>query len=421
MDTRTAQKHDTRPVSVLEILRAEAVTSVYQPIVDLDTRSVVAVEALARGPQGEMHFPGSLFAAAARAGLSVQLEWACRAAAFRGALAGPLPRGVALFVNVESSQLGEVPPAAVQQLEEQVRKDVHVILELTERDLAGRPAEVLRAVYAARARGWGIALDDVGVDPASLALMPVIRPDVVKLDLALVQGRQTVEVARVASAVAAYAEESGAIVLAEGIETDLHLERALVLGATLGQGWYFGRPGSLDAVARLHCEPLHLLRDLEPPSRSTPFERVARGFPTRTARKSQLLGMSHHLERQAVELPAPPLLLAAFEHADFFTPATRKRYSRYARLGPLVAALGVGLDHEPAPGVRGAPLDPADPLAAEWTVVVLSPHFAGALIARDLGDDGRDEDRLFEFVLTHDRHRVTEAARCLIDRIVSPH
>ena len=420
MDTRTTLHSQTRPVSVFEILRAEAVSSVYQPIVDLGTRAVVAVEALARGPQGEMHFPGSLFAAAAREGLSVQLEWACRAAAFRGALAGPLPSGVALFVNVESSQLGEVPPAAVQRLEDEVRNVVHVVLELTERDLAGRPAEVLRAVYAARARGWGIALDDVGADPASLALMPLIRPDVVKLDLALVQGRQTVEVARVASAVAAYAEESGAIVLAEGIETELHLERALVLGATLGQGWYFGRPGSLDAVARKHCERLPLLRDQKPPSGSTPFERVARHLPTRVARKSQLLGMSHHLERQAVQLPAPPLLLAAFEHADFFTIPTRERYSQYAQRCTLVAAFGVGLDAEPAPGVRGAPLDPADPLAAEWTVVVLSPHFAAALIARDMGDGGPDQDRLFEFALTHDRRRVTAAARCLIERIVSP-
>jgi DICT domain-containing protein len=58
-------------------------------------------------------------------------------------------------------------------------------------------------------------------------------------------------------------------------------------------------------------------------------------------------------------------------------------------------------------------------LASEWTVVVLSPHFAGALIARDMGDPRRDVDRRFEFVVTHDRHRVTAAARCLVDRVAA--
>ena len=45
------------------------------------------------------------------------------------------------------------------------------------------------------------------------------------------------------NAVNAHAERTGAVVLAEGIETEEHLATARALGATLGQGWYFGRPG----------------------------------------------------------------------------------------------------------------------------------------------------------------------------------
>nr|MDQ3342471.1 EAL domain-containing protein [Actinomycetota bacterium] len=46
-----------------------------------------------------------------------------------------------------------------------------------------------RRRWTARLReaGWGIALDDVGAEPASLALLPFVQPDVVKLDLRLVQ------------------------------------------------------------------------------------------------------------------------------------------------------------------------------------------------------------------------------------------
>jgi EAL domain-containing protein (putative c-di-GMP-specific phosphodiesterase class I) len=394
------------------------VRSVYQPIVDLDTGRTVAVEALARGPEGPLQSPGALFGAAAAAGLVDELEWACRTAALQGALDGGLCASIALFVNVESAQLGRAVPAALRALEASAQQRLHVVLELTERDLERRPAEVLAATRSARAAGWGVALDDVGAVPASLALMPLIRPDVVKLDMHLVQDRQTVEVAAIASAVASYAEESGALVLAEGIETELHRERALALGATLGQGWLFARPAPLadldvPAVAR----PLALLGEPDEDDYASPFNRVGGRLPLRIARKSQLLAMSRHIERQAEIQPNPPILLAAFEHADFFTPATARRYAAFASRCPLVGAFGVDLPGEPAPGVRGTPIDVEDPLADEWTVVVLSPHFAAALLARDLGEPRRTPDRRFEFALTHDRRLVTAAARSLATRI----
>jgi DICT domain-containing protein len=86
---------------------------------------------------------------------------------------------------------------------------------------------------------------------------------------------------------------------------------------------------------------------------------------------------------------------------------------------PLVAALGLGLATSPAPGVHGASLSPTDPLVGEWTVTVIGPHYSGALIARDLGDKGPDQDRRFEFVVTHDRDLVLGAARSLMSRITT--
>jgi EAL domain-containing protein (putative c-di-GMP-specific phosphodiesterase class I) len=80
--------------------------------------------------------------------------------------------------------------------------------------------------------------------------MPLLRPDVVKLDLRLVQERPGPEIAQIMNAVNAYAEQSGAVVLAEGIEDDAHLRAARGLGATLGQGWLFGRPAAGPATGR---------------------------------------------------------------------------------------------------------------------------------------------------------------------------
>ena len=71
----------------------------------------------------------------------------------------------------------------------------------------------------------------------------------------------------------------------------------------------------------------------------------------------------------------------------------------------------------PAPGLRGAALSPGDPLSQEWDIAVLGPHFAGAIVARDLGDDGPDRDRRFEFVLTFDRDLVIDVAASLIARL----
>ena len=72
---------------------------------------------------------------------------------------------------------------------------------------------------------------------------------------------------------------------------------------------------------------------------------------------------------------------------------------------------------EPAPGVRGAALDPDDPLYGEWTVVVLGPHFAAALCAKDRFETGPRLERLFDFALTYDRDLVIEAAAALMRRV----
>ncbi|MBJ7452787.1 MAG: EAL domain-containing protein, partial [Blastococcus sp.] len=81
------------------------VRSVFQPIVDLDSDCVVAYEALARGPEGPLERPDAMFAAARAAGRLAELDEACRAAAFRGAVAHNLLAPTTVFVNVEPDVL----------------------------------------------------------------------------------------------------------------------------------------------------------------------------------------------------------------------------------------------------------------------------------------------------------------------------
>jgi EAL domain-containing protein (putative c-di-GMP-specific phosphodiesterase class I)/DICT domain-containing protein len=400
------------------VLAAGAVRAVFQPLVELDSGVVVGYEALARGPAGSRwESPAALFGAAYRENLVPDLDWACRAAALTSALAGGLAPGLTLFVNAEPASIGTPCPDHLLAAVRAGQQSLRVVVEVTERAVAADPAGLLRAVAAARDTGCGIALDDIGADPASLAMMPFIAPDVLKLDLRLVQEQTTVDVARIVNAVLAEAERSGAAVLAEGIETPQHVQIARAMGASLGQGWLYGRPGPLPESTAAPAPPLRL-RSRPRSAATTPYQVVAARRATNLARKSLLLPMSMHLEHTALDATEPTVLLACFQEERFFTPASRRRFGRLARTAAFTAAVGVGMPAEPVPGVYGAELAADDPLRGEWDVIVVGPHFAGALVARDHGDTGADADREFDFAITHDRDLVIEAAQTVLDILV---
>jgi diguanylate cyclase (GGDEF)-like protein/PAS domain S-box-containing protein len=400
------------------VLAEGAVTAVYQPIVDLASGAVVGYEALARGPEGSpLHRPDRLFAAAAAAGRTVELDWVCRIAAVRGALDAGLGAGASLFLNTEPTAVDAPCPAEHAEVWARAEQELELVVEITERAITARPAELARAIADQRAGGHVVALDDVGADVRSLALLSLIDPDVIKLDLGLVQDRPSTDQAAIVSAVAAERERTGAHVLAEGIENDADLEVARALGATLGQGWRLGRPGPLTAppaAARVRRTAIATAG----PTGDTPFAVVAGVREVAEATKRLLLPMSHHLEQRALRIGEGAVILSSFQHARHFTPATLRRYEALARRASMVAAFAVGLPAEPVHGVRGTELAADDPLAGEWSVVVLGPHFAAALVARDLGDaDGPDGDRRFSFATVYDRTLVLAAARTLVKRI----
>jgi EAL domain-containing protein (putative c-di-GMP-specific phosphodiesterase class I) len=230
-----------------DVLAPGGLHSVFQPIVDLESGRLFGFEALARGRRGtQLELPDALFALARGEDRVAELDVACQASALAAAHAYGIESPLTLFVNVE-------PDAAGIASLPQLGPDDRGVVEVTERALTSRLPAFLLAVQAARDRGWGIALDDVGTDTRSLALLPLLQPDVIKLDLRLVQNQPTPEIAAIVRAVGAQARRTGALVVAEGIETDEQARYARSLGATLGQGYLFGRPASeptLDAPHR---------------------------------------------------------------------------------------------------------------------------------------------------------------------------
>ncbi|MFP5078688.1 EAL domain-containing protein, partial [Rhizobium sp. YIM 134829] len=231
----TPSRHDLDRAVAGDGLRA-----VFQPIVSLPEGRVVGYEALARWP----HLTGipreDVFTYAVDTGRAPGLERHCIEAAIVGAQTAGLAPGTALFINCEATApfLSRSDSRILAQGAEQFR----LVFEVTERSLLAHPPDLLQKVVALREEGFAIALDDVGADMNALTLLDVLAPDVIKLDMTLVQSQPHYQQARTWAAVLAHHERAGAHVLAEGIETAEHLHRALALGASLGQGFRFGRP-----------------------------------------------------------------------------------------------------------------------------------------------------------------------------------
>ncbi|MGZ6826711.1 MAG: sensor domain-containing phosphodiesterase [Mycobacteriales bacterium] len=400
-----------------DLLADDGVRVLFQPVVDLTTRRPVGVEALCRGPAGSaLELPDVMFAAARDEALVPELDWASRLEALRAALDAGARPPMTLFVNAEPEALLRRPPEGFEQLRRQVaRAGVQVVLEVTEHDLADDPGSLLAALSVVRGWGWALAVDDVGARPASLALLPLLAPEVVKLDLRLVQQHPSVEVAEIVDAVLAHAGRTGALVLAEGIETPEHEQLALAMGATLGQGWLYGHAGPL---ARAGWSRLRLPSLSGPPRGHTPWSLVRGSLPTRRATKPLLAALSLALERQALAQGSSSFVVAAFQDAGHFTPETAERYTALGWVVPLVLVLGAGMPPQPAPGVRGSALAPDDPLRDEWVLVVLGPHVAAALVAHDLGDPGPQAERRFDYALVHDRSTVLAVAAALLPSVV---
>ncbi len=300
-----------------------------------------------------------------------------------------------------------------------------IVLELTERSLLSDPATLLALVDQARADGCRIALDDVGCHPDSLTLLEFVAPDVIKLDRVLVQNDPSPVQAKTIAAISAHAESTGAEILAEGIETQNHLDRSKAYGATLGQGWMFGRPAPLPATVQL---PAPLRASVRRPKREVtglPDGRVPAlpsdvfdcALPT-IGRKSLLLALTRQIEHSAATMNGPLTILAAFQSVRWFTPSVARQYARLAADNPFVAAMGIGMPAEPTPGVRGTDLHADELFTQQWTITVVGQHYFAAMIARDLGDTGADDDRRFEFLHTHNRDLVVAAARSLMQRVV---
>ena len=213
---------------------------VYQPIVELTSGTVVGLEALARFPDESVRPPDEWFDEAAEVGLGAQLQATAVRSAFRAL--SRIPADVFLSVNVDPRD------AASPELLDALRSgpSERVVIELTEHAPASDYPRLRQTLEPLQAAGARIAVDDAGAGFSSLRHILELAPDIIKLDINIVRNIDTEPSQRaLASALVAFASETGSDLVAEGVETADEARTLSMLGVPLIQGYFAARPGPI--------------------------------------------------------------------------------------------------------------------------------------------------------------------------------
>ena len=235
---------------VRDVMNNRHFRMVFQPIFDLASNEVTGFEALCRFDADPARSPDLWFDEAAEIGLGVELELCVLEATL--AVLSILPEPLYLSVNAGPDLVatGQLATLFAEHTPERI------VLEVTEHAAVNDGAGFARAMDALRQIGVRIAVDDAGAGYSGLQQIVRLRPEMIKLDRSLVSGIDHNQVLRtLCAALMHYTTETGAVLIAEGIETETEAQALRELGVHRGQGWLLGKPMPLDealALARPH-------------------------------------------------------------------------------------------------------------------------------------------------------------------------
>jgi diguanylate cyclase (GGDEF)-like protein/PAS domain S-box-containing protein len=209
---------------------------VFQTVHDVATGKVMGVEALARFPC-EPFQPDAFFAQAATMGLGIELETAIVARVL--GLVPELPDDIFVAVNISPAALLAAPWTQLLGNVDPSR----IVLEITEHDAVQDYGALDEVLDICRARGMRVAVDDVGAGFSSFTHVLELVPDFVKIDHSITRNIHSDDARRrLAQAIAEFAGQIGAVVIAEGVETQPELDAVGAAGIDLAQGYHLSRP-----------------------------------------------------------------------------------------------------------------------------------------------------------------------------------
>lgn len=231
---------------------------VFQPQIDIVTRKVVGVEALARwnSPRLGQVSPSHFIPVAESAGLicalgELFLGEACRHARRWADLGAPL---VHVAVNLSVAELRHPDTAArvARVLNATGMNPRHLELEITESILLDNDSQTWRTLRELEALGVRLTVDDFGVGYSSLRYLQRLPVDRVKMDRSFIQNvPESRNDARLAAAIVALARSLGIELVAEGVETERQLAFLRRHGCRVIQGFLLSPPVPADTIPKL--------------------------------------------------------------------------------------------------------------------------------------------------------------------------
>lgn len=226
--------------------------SVFQPIIDLHNPKVIGLEGLIRGPvDSQFHKPLSLFESARKSNLVQEFECIAKQVVLDGfskiKFEGKLFLNVSLDVLLHQDFETNETLAFVKA---HGLKPNQVVIEITESVPASDYQLLREAAECYKSTGFEIAIDDLGEGFSGLRLWSELRPNYVKIDKHFIQNIHIDAVKfQFVKSIQEIAEKSGALVIAEGIETYVEMEAVRNLGIAYAQGYYIARPLALPLLS----------------------------------------------------------------------------------------------------------------------------------------------------------------------------
>lgn len=227
----------------------------YQPEWDLNDRTVIGVEALARWahPDDGLVAAGDFIPLAEECGLIALVGETVFRTACATVAEHMVGRDDLLFelkVNISTHQLDDALPALVEQvLAESRLAPNRLCFELTESALLADPEGAVAILHALRDLGVGLAIDDFGTGYSSMVYLKRLPVTLLKIDQSFVAGLP--DEARDRAIVRASVQLARSLdieVTAEGVETEAQIDALLDLGCTRAQGFLLGRPAAAPGV-----------------------------------------------------------------------------------------------------------------------------------------------------------------------------
>lgn len=243
-----------------DVLENRMVLTALQPIRRLPSGNVLGFEALARFVSTDGSRAAAWFRDAAALGLGMDLEIAALESAITAGQEIPSP----LFIAANLSPAAITDPRVQYLLLTSALPPERMVIDFTGHDSEGqRAGEDWEAISVAldllRRNGASLSMDFSSEDRSILRIRE-IRPDIIKLDRDFISGLVHGQAGEAAAAVRGLARETGAVLVAEGIETQAELDAVIEAGVTAGQGFLLGRPSANPAdwtswVALTHSRP----------------------------------------------------------------------------------------------------------------------------------------------------------------------